>query len=287
MHAANGRCNIPTTDQTATRNNLIENEAQRNFTERKSLLKICFAQCREFITEWILWSLVSNSSKEEDRKTEDSRTAPLRVDSGIGLDLLGQDGYPPHVSNPASLSSPDPITLLFVFEDSILTKHLPYTFYSRWTNINALLHELALDGIIVHALWDVIEDMQITSGDWDARVRPGWIVEVWCFSDGGRGGWGGDAEGDDSSESGDSTCGDGGDTDGDGFDYGASEESSERGERDTIGGRGHGWWFVRWRERVEKERMKKKGLVEGPSWLMIVIWCTSIVVSIVVLSSVR
>ena len=132
-----------------------------------------------FCTDWILRHLVGNISEQEDRRTDHVITTPCRVDSSIGLDLLGQnDGHP---SLPSPSTPPIPITLNFCFEHGKSTKYIPYATFSTWSAINILFSDLAVDGIIVHTLWDVNEDMPISSGDWDARIHPGSVIDAWCF----------------------------------------------------------------------------------------------------------
>jgi len=220
--------------------------------------------CYHLSIGWTLWSVIGDISKEETPKNEHSSTVLPRIDSGIELHLLRGDKE--CSIRPVSSIPPSPINLTFMFGEAITTKLLDYRIYSQWTNFNTLLDELARDGIIVCELWDVKEGMEIQSGDWDARVRPGWVVEVWCFTDVGR--------------------------------FGLEEESSESESEEEMESSSeidgvyeaefarseHPWWFARWRERVERGNVKREGVIEGPSWFMMMIWCTSIIAVIVVFS---
>jgi len=209
--------------------------------------------CYQLCTNWILWCLIGDISKEETQETTQSSTVLSRIDSGIETQLLrGIEGHP---TRPAVSNSPLPIRLTLIFEDATITKSLDYCAYSQWININALLHEVAQDGIVVRELWDVNEDMQIGSGDWDARIHPGSVIDAWCSN-------------------GEESC-----------DW---DRDSSQSEDEVEGVRGQKeyekWWFARWRERVEREGVRREGAVEGPSWFMTVIWCMTIVAGIVVFS---
>ncbi|KAH6875136.1 hypothetical protein BKA58DRAFT_278562, partial [Alternaria rosae] len=128
----------------------------------------------------------------------------------------------------------------FISQDATTRKLLDYRVCSEWNNVDALLHELALDGIIVHELWNVTEDMQIASGDWDARIQPGIAIEAWCFLDAQSDAWeehGSESEVEDEVD-GDSV----------GNDCKMSQQDSMTESRPS-----HPWWFSRWRERVEKK----------------------------------
>jgi hypothetical protein len=183
---------------------------------------------------------------------------------------------------------PAPITLLFHFSDSASPsiKLLPFHILSKWTSLYALLDGWKKDGIIVSDLWDVNENMPVFSRDWDARVRPGWVVELRCCNDesgyfgrgydgysDGYGDWNGSSEdGDDTSED---ACG-----------YETESDNGVSGKRlsKSVTSQ-HPWCFKRWRERVEEERVKREDVLDEPSWFVMLLWCTS-VLAIVILSSI-
>ncbi|KAF3039170.1 hypothetical protein E8E12_005286 [Didymella heteroderae] len=85
-------------------------------------------------------------------------------------------------TNESSLDSQseEPIYLELDFGDRIYIKPLEYGTFSRWTAIEGLMMDLERDGMVIQELWDGIEKMRVCSGDWDARVRPGWNLEMPC-----------------------------------------------------------------------------------------------------------
>jgi len=257
VQTSRNRSDDETTDRMVCPIDDINDEVETLAMGRRSIFNTYLNWCYHLSTEWILCYFISNTSKQEHRKTDDVIPTPCRVDSGVELHLLGQDIG---IATP-----PNSITLTFLFEDGMTTKHLPYPFYSQWTNIDALLDKLNHDNIMVHELWDVNEDTRIGSGDWDARIRPGSVIDAWCCND-ERGYYSDDGDDSPGSE--------------DGADMGrycaydvVNDRSSE-----------HPWCFARWRERVEKDRLGKSRDMGGPSWFVMVIWCTSIVAGILVFS---
>lgn len=226
--------------------------------------------CYYLSTNWILWCLTGEISKEEAHENEHLSTVLPRIDSGVGFHLLGGDeGYS---IRPEVLKPPLHIDFKFIFQDVTTTQLVDYRVYSEWINVDALLHELAQDGIVVHELWNVTEDMQIASGDWDARIQPGSAIEARCFHDAQSDAWE-----EDSSES---EFEDEMDGDSVGSDYRMSRRGWVIDDRSS-----HPWWFTRWRGRVEKDVPSKREKIGEPLWFVAVAWCTS-VVGIVVLVSV-
>ncbi|KAI4941275.1 hypothetical protein J4E91_010852 [Alternaria rosae] len=223
--------------------------------------------CYRLSTNWILWCLVGDISKKEAHEIEHLSTVLPRIDSGIGIHLLG--GNERYSIRPVVLKPPLPINFKFVFQDATTRKLLDYRVYSEWINVDALLHELAQDGIVVHELWNVTEDMQIASGDWDARIQPGIAIEARCFHDVQTDAWEQDSR--------ESEVEDEMDGDSVGSDCKMSRRGWEIDDRSS-----HPWWFTRWRERVEKKLLGERDVMEKPSWFAIVAWYTS-VVGIVVL----
>ena len=256
---------------------------ERGADDRRSTSGFWVNRLYHISKDWLLRWLISDVSKEEGWKTEDASTRLPRIDSGIGFGVYAGDvRLPSDPTNPvvaaAALPLPPPpqgapISLTFRPADSKHIKTLDYHIYSKWSNTNALLDELSHDSIIVHELWDVNEDMPISSGDWDARIHPGSVIEAWCCND-ERVYHSGD--GDDTSNSGDDTDRNEDETEGDGDMSWSSSVTDARNE--------HPWWFARWRERVEREGVKREGVIEKPSWFMMVIWCTSMVAGIVIFS---
>jgi hypothetical protein len=202
-------------------------------------------------TEWVLWYVVA--SKQPD--VIDARPSPSRIDSGIALNTP---------EYPVQAVHPDPLTLIFHLDDRTYTKTLDYHTFARWEGIGALLDELCNDGIVAEHLWDVDEGMEVGIGDWEARVRPGWKVEVCqsvnlyertldCVSD-----FDSDSDEEDGSES-ESRC----------------EETPKFEPR---------WWFARWKDRVERGKRRKERAQQEPSWIMVFIWATSMMAFVTVVS---
>ncbi|KAF2625342.1 hypothetical protein BU25DRAFT_460458 [Macroventuria anomochaeta] len=186
--------------------------------------------------------------------------SPERFDSGIsfgGLDLVSDDHVTPKSSIEPHLD--DPILLKLKFGDQTYIKPLDYGTFSRWTAVERLMVDMEQDGIIIGELWDVVEKMRVCSGDWNARVRPGWDVHVHCqdarvilrtgqFED---------------------------DSDSEGL------ESDEEGWVDEVLDQyQEEWCLPRWRVRVEQER-SINGQSQEPSWMVLGLGCVSMVFFIV------
>ena len=272
MQSSNKRSDIIPTNTGAAPGGNFEREAY----DRRSTSSFQSNRFYHLSKDWLLRWLISDVSKEEGWKTEDASKGLPRIDSGIGFGVYAGDvRLPSDSTHPVAAAKPPhtaPISLTFRFSDSTHTKILDYHFYSDWTNTNALLDELSRDSIVVHELWDFNENMQIGSGDWDARIHPGSVIDAWCCND--EPGYHPDDEDDSSNR--DDTDGDLDETKGDDRMSWNSSVTDTRNE--------HPWWFARWRERVERESVKREGVKEGPSWFMMVIWCTSMVAGIVVFS---
>jgi hypothetical protein len=209
-------------------------------------------------TEWVLWYVIA--SKQSDRGIDDKRSLPSRIDSGIALSVPADH---------AAHADPDPLTFTFHLDDQTYTKTLDYRVFIRWESVGALLDELCDDGIIIDQLWDEDEGMQVGSGDWDVRVRPGWKVDAYCqhsdqydrTSD-----WVSDYESDDS----------GGEED--------KNENDDLERMSTAMRFERRWWFARWKERVEREKCRKERTQQEPTRIMMLIWATSMVAFIVLVS---
>ena len=196
---------IPTNREDAPGGNF-----EREANDRRSTSGFWVNRFYHLSKGWLLRWLISDLSKEGDQKIEDASTGLSRIDSGIGFGVYAGDArLLSDPKNPVAAASPPPqptpISLTFRSADSTHTKTIDYHVYSKWSNTNSLLEELAVDSVIVHTLWDVNENMQIGSGDWDARIHPGSVVEAWCFDHERK--YHPD-DGDDSGNSGDDTDGD-------------------------------------------------------------------------------
>ena len=115
----------------------------------------------------------------------------------------------------------------FDFGDKTHTYDLEHTVFRKWKYMAMLLNALEVDGTACISIWDELEQMQVTAGDWDARARPGWTIRVFCE-----------------------------DINGDNWSNADQEDEMEVDETS----RADGWWFKRWKSRVErnKEGRKKK-----------------------------
>jgi hypothetical protein len=214
--------------------------------------------------EWALWCVLE--SKKPQAQVTAIKPTPNRIDSGIDLNVLSHrvsdSSTPVHEQDPATIikkpKDPKPLSLTFHFHDRIFTKTLDYRIFSRWENIAELLAELGRDGISVHHLWEGGDDMQIGSGDWEARVRPGCEVDVWCYephnhhADHADHIDYSDSESEDEAESEDVKM----------------DMSCQRGEMEE-----RKWWFARWKERVERRKASPKAKAhQETSWIMVLVW---------------
>jgi len=183
---------------------------------------------------------------------------PKRIDSGIsisGLTLVDEDRF-----NEFGLRSTleEPIYLELDFGDRIYTKPLEYGTFSRWTAIEGLVTDLKEDGLMVKELWDETERMRVCGGDWDARVRPGWSLEVPCRDEEAYPkGW---TEDDSDSED--------------------TEVDEERWIDEVLDHYQEEWCLPRWRHRVEQETSTRKNANE-PSWRVLALGCVSMILFIV------
>jgi hypothetical protein len=204
-------------------------------------------------TEWVLWYVIA--SKQSD--IVDARPSPSRIDSGIAFNAP---------EYPVQAAHPDPLTFTFHLDDRTYTKTLDYRTFARWEGIGALLDELRDDGIMTEQLWDVDEAMEVGSGDWEARVRPGWNVEVWC------------QHVDLYERTSDCVSELDSDSDED------EEESESEGRCEQISKCERRWWFARWKDRVEKKKTRKERAHQEPSWIMMLIWATCMLAFIGIIS---
>ena len=242
---------------------------------RETIPTIYLHWCYHFSRDWVLWCLIGNVSREEVHEIEHLSTMLPRIDFGIGIHLIGgNEGNPIRLALP---KSPLPIHFTIIFEDGTTTKLLDYRVYSQWANINSLLNELAQDGIVIDELWDVNEDMQIGSGDWDASIQPGSVIYARSLND-KRGYHADDVDDCSDCESDDGMI----ESDEDGHDTGSeykmSWKSSAKNTRNE-----HTWWFARWRQRVEKAIPGRDGVTDEPSWFMTILWSTTTITIIALL----
>jgi hypothetical protein len=182
-------------------------------------------------------------------KLDDSSSSQARTDSDISLYSLTRTKTNGLVKEKI-YQSLDPICLVLAFDDHTYTKFLEYKTFAQWHRFEALLLDLESDGICVDYLWDIAEDMRVTGGDWDARVRPGWEVHASCTD-----------------------CSDIHEYPNDRVDEDSSVDDDW--ERDLIesGYYRQEWWFARWRHRVESRRSRGASVVHDPSWRMIIAVC--------------
>ena len=275
MSPANETCNLSRVYRAPCPNDDNTDGVECADTKRESVPSTYLDWCYHLSTKWILWCLLDNRSKYDDQKTRDASQVLSRIDSGIEINLLGQNVG--HTSSSAALALPIPITLMFYFQDGRATKHICYSTFSKWSAVNALFSELARDGIVVHELWDMNEDMQIGSGDWNARIQPGSAIEAWCFND-KRGYHLGDVDDSSNCESDDETV----ESDGDGDDTESEYRMSWKGSAKNTRNE-HTWWFTRWRQKVEKAIPGRDEVEDERSWFLIVVWCISTIIIITLL----
>jgi hypothetical protein len=135
------------------------------------------------------------------------------------------------------------------------TRHLDFSTYRTWTHFASLLSIFSDDlGIVCLWIWDVVEKMEVGPGDWEARVRPGWRVDVVCCM-----------------------MGEMGDDEDDGFDEADWELGVGYWCDDVAGVQ---WGFARWRRQVERGNGRvtgrgKRGYVigiVGLVWVLAMIW---------------
>jgi hypothetical protein len=210
-------------------------------------------------TEWVLWYVIA--SKQPNPDLHVAGRSSSRIDSGVALSVPTYE---------AAHGNPDPLTFTFHLDNRTYIKTLVYQAFVRWENVGALIEELSDDGIIIDQLWDVDEDMEVGSGDWDVRVRPGMKVDVYC-----QHGYQYERTSDCASEyeSDDSDGGEDEDEYGDRYKHNPDTLELER-----------RWWFARWKERVEREKWRKKRAQQEPSWIMILIWAACMVAFVALVS---
>jgi hypothetical protein len=184
---------------------------------------------------------------------------PRRVDSDIsigGLTLINEN----RTSERNLVSLPEePINLKLDFGDMIYIKPLDYGTFCRWSAIEELKEDLEKDGMIVQELWDEVEEMRVCSGDWDARVRPGWSLQVYCQNREAL------------LEKDDSVC----DSESE-----HTEDEEESWIDEVLDQYQEEWCLPRWRDRVEQGTSARKH-AEEPSWVVLGVGCISIVLFIV------
>jgi hypothetical protein len=208
-------------------------------------------------------------SKKPQAQVTAIKPTPNRVDSGIDLNILNPRGSDPstpvHEQGPIAVEKKPihfkPLALTFHFHDRIFTKTLNYQIFSRWENVAELFAELGRDGISVHHLWEGGDDMQIGSGDWEARVRPGCEVDVWCYEPHTH-----HADHADHIDYSDSESED--EFDSEDIKKDVSWEREEMEERK--------WWFARWKERVERRKAVPRGKAQQEtSRIMVIVWAVT------------
>lgn len=157
------------------------------------------------------------------------------------LDRLRTDSTCEHVGvSNTEESAAMSIRLIFHFKDRSHAHELEYPVFRQWKYMRYLISAVQEDGVSCALLWDEIEGLQVTAGDWEARARPGWQVTMFCdhidvyHND--------DGHNDDESD----------------------EEYDE--VLDEEKGYVEEWWFNKWKTRVENRR---EGTVKRrKSWLV-------------------
>jgi hypothetical protein len=224
-------------------------DKQRPTTQSTAPVEPILSLWYRFIAN-LLWSCLWKASQRPCVKLKYSSPA-TRINSDISLYSLPHTKAAEFATETELHRSPDPIRLVLDFEDCTHTKSLDYATFAKWQRVEALLLDMESDGICVNHMWDDIEKMQVTSGDWDARVRPGWEVHVSCIDRIDLCGYLDDRNDEDSTA----------DEDGDGEWIEGGVDKQE-------------WWFARWRHRVESKRSRCVTVVqEPPSWRMIIAVC--------------
>jgi len=144
------------------------------------------------------------------------------------------------------------VVLNFFLDDRIHTRRLDYIDLENWEGLEGILEGLECDGIIAQELWDVRQNTPICQGDWDARIHPGCEVDIFCTCRPA------------SSIEDDSDC------------NSEAEQDSQPWELE-MGGASGGWWFNRWRRRVEGNALVCEQAELEPSRLRVVLGLLSVV----------
>ncbi|KAF1960053.1 hypothetical protein CC80DRAFT_590382 [Byssothecium circinans] len=123
---------------------------------------------------------------------------------------------------------PETIVCTFEVGDQSYIRELDYGAFRKWGAFAEFLEALEdAFGTPCMQLWDVREEMDIMAGDWEARVRPGWVIIVVCGEP-----WSASIEDIETEiESDGEECGE-----------------SARGFESKM------WWFTGWRRKVERKR---------------------------------
>ena len=146
---------------------------------------------------------------------------PLRPLKGDGIELASdqrsfferQKEVTSHVTNR--------IQVIFDFGHETYSYGLDYDVFRRWKYMASLLSSLSADGTICVEVWDEIDRIEVTSEDWEARARPGWLVRAYCE---------------------------------DIRDEDVSDGNEEEELHDDEESHGDDWWFKRWKTGVEKRK---------------------------------
>lgn len=185
--------------------------------------------------------------------------SPKRIDSGVSISDLTRVSEELTDISISNSRSEEPIYLKLDFGDRTYTKPLDYGTFSHWSAMEELKINLERDGVGIKNLWDEVERMEVCGGDWDARVRPGWSLQLNCHS--------ADALLEKDSPGYDSDSED-------------TEVDEERWVDEVLDQYDEEWCLPRWRDRVEQETSTKKN-AKDPSWRALALGCISIVFFIV------
>ena len=223
--------------------------------ERGSTTRL-ITPARPVVSAWyrvvggVLWAWPWTKPQTPDTKLDDSSSSQTRTEPDISLYSLARTNKNGFLGENEFYRSLDPICLVLAFEDHTHTKLLDYATFAQWHRVKALLLDMESDGIWIDYLWDVVESMEVTGGDWEARVRPGWEVHASCTDCSDFREYPKDRGDEDSS----------------------SDEDWERDLIESWYGRKE-WWFARWRHRVESQRSRGANVAHEPSWRMIIAVC--------------
>ncbi|KAF9693640.1 hypothetical protein EKO04_008178 [Ascochyta lentis] len=187
---------------------------------------------------------------------------PNKANSDLSMDSLESVSDNPTIPAVHQLhQSYRPLLLHLDLGDRTVTKQLDYETFARWDAMAGLMADLEKDGMAISNPWDVEEEMEVRSGDWNARVRHGWAIKLSCQYT--------------SEYSQETDSDDGSDRD---DDYGRVEDiyREYRYTKEEI----EDWCLPRWRNRVEQDGSTREQLQE-PSWKVLALGFASMVFFVV------
>ncbi|KZM20059.1 uncharacterized protein EKO05_0007536 [Ascochyta rabiei] len=212
---------------------------------------------------WARRLLSNDPEANNDVELEKLFEMSSKVDSELSLDspnLVSSEPLIPAVNY--TYQEYRPLLLHLDLEDKTVTKQLHYETFARWDAMAGLMADLEKDGMIISKPWDMAEEMEVRSGDWDARVRQGWAIQLSCQYVYG------------SSQETDSDNGsdrDNGDYESVKVTYQTCKDANEEAED---------WCLPRWRSRVERYG-PIRGQTQEPSWRVLTLGCASMLFFVV------